>query len=350
MKQSITIKEVAQKSGVSPSTVSFVLNNTEGQSIPEHTRKKILETVAELKYIPNYMARNIRNKQSKTIGVVTSYNVKYLYFLDMLDGILSISENNGYSIIICGNKKGAENQELSFIRYFMENRIDGLIFISSAHSEASSNESKYIELFKRYEIPYVVIYGYTSDKETSYVNMDFFQNSYDACKHLFDQGCKEIAYIAPLDKNGIEKYSPRTERDRISGYVESLSIIGKKESDKNVIFLPRDFRKNDYASILRFFQENNQIDGIVACWASYGMQVLNVARDLNIKIPDDLRVIALDSLPYLQHTYPGLTSMRLPFFEIAQKGTEILILKLSGESNDSLKLSISSELVIREST
>ncbi len=350
MKQKVTIKDVASRAGVSLSTVSFVLNNSAGQTIPEKTRTKIYEAVKELGYSPNYMARHMRMKQVRSIGIVTAYNVKYIYFLDMLDGIMAAADKNDFAITIC-NDSSRNIETPNFLKYYQEKRIDGVIFISSAHSEDSSNEKDYIKLLKDHAIPYVVIYGYTSDRDTSYVNMDFFQNSYDACKHLYDRGCTNLMYIAPTEKNSTERYLPRTERDRINGYIESLSLVNKKENEKNVTFLPRDFRASaDYDKIFDLFGKSRNFDGVVACWATYGMQVLNIARDLNITIPKDLRVIALDSLPYLQHTYPALSSMRLPFFEIALKGTELLISKLLNNDMEVVKLNISCELNMRSTS
>jgi DNA-binding LacI/PurR family transcriptional regulator len=347
MKKDITIKDVAKHAGVSLSTVSFVINNTKGQTIPESTRIKVMKTIEELNYKPNFMARKMRNKQSNSIGVVTAYNLKHFYFLEMIEGILEAAEANGCSVTLC-NKTATSGGIPSFVQYFQENRIDGVLFISSAHSGDVTHETNYIETFKQHDIPYVIIYGATSDKDTSYVNIDFYQNSYDACRHLYERGCRNPLYIAPMDKFNVDRHLPQTERDRISGFEESLVIIGQKHSD--ILFLPREFKQNDYPSILQMIRSRPHLDGIVACWATYGMQMLNVTRDLNLRVPEQIRMVALDSLPFLQHTYPGLSSMRLPFFEIAQKGTAILISKLSGKSSETIKLSIPSELKIREST
>jgi LacI family transcriptional regulator len=343
----VTIKDVAKRAGFSLSTVSFVINNTKGQTIPEHTRNKIMKAVEELEYKPNFMARSMRTKLSNTIGIVTAYNVKHIYFLEMIDGIMEAAQTQGFGITLCKGTTDSQDNS-SFVRYFEDNRIDGILFISSAHSGDTLNENKYIETFKKHRIPYVVIYGSTSDKDTSYVNIDFFQNSYDACLHLYHRGCANPLYVAPLDKNNVDKFLPRTERDRINGFEESLSLFGTKDSD--IVFLPRDFKKSEYSAILDIFKSRPQIDGIVTCWATYGMQVLNVARDLGIRIPEQMRVIALDSLPYLKHTYPSLSSMRLPFYEIAQKGTDILIDTLAGREKNVIKLSVPCELVVRESS
>jgi DNA-binding LacI/PurR family transcriptional regulator len=347
MRKGITMKDVAKQAGVSLSTVSFVLNNTKGQTITEKTRNKIMKTIEELDYKPNYMARSMRVKQVNAIGVVTAYNVKHFYFLEMIDGIMEAAKIHDCGVTLCNATSDFQGTP-SFVRYFLEKRIDAVLLISSAHSGDSQHEQQYIQMFKQHGIPFVVIYGSTADKDTSYVNIDFFQNSYDACRHLYDSGCSDPLYIAPLDKNNVDKFLPRTERDRINGYEESLSITGQKES--RILFLPRDFKKNDYDSILNQFRNFRQPDCIVTCWATYGMQILNLARELGIRVPEETRVIALDSLPYLKHTDPGLSSMRLPFYEIAQKGTDLLIAQLNGNQVGPVKLNIPCELVVRESS
>lgn len=347
MRNRHTMKDVAKLAGVSLSTVSFVINNTQGQTITEATRSKIWKAIEELDYKPNHLARGMRSKRANAIGVVTAYNIKHLYFLEIINGILDAANTLEYTVTMC-NAASDLSEDSSWIRFFEEKRIDGILFIASAHTGDSRQEQQYIEMFKRHGIPFVVIYGSTADKDTSYVNIDFYQNGYDACRHLHERGYSNLLYIAPMDKDHKTPFLPRTERDRISGYEDALALTGSPQSW--IVHLPRDFRKQDPSGILAELDSSRQPGGIVTCWATYGLQILNLARDLGIPVPGQMSVIALDSLPYLEHTSPGLSSMQLPFYEIARKGTELLVQQLNGGRQAAVRLNIPCELVVREST
>ena len=350
----VTIKDVATLAGVAPSTVSFVLNNAQNQSIPESTRKKIYDAAKELEYHPSYLAANMKNKQSKTIGIVSSYNVYSLYFADMLAGIISVAEKEGYGVLICESSR-ASYYSGTYERYFKSGRIDGVLFLSSAHSEGDSKEDEYIKSFEANDIPFVTVYGYTMHPGRWYVNMDFFQCGYEACQKLLSAGCRKLLYLAPLDKNGIDKFTPKTELDKILGCETAIHDFDKSAAI-DIRYFPRDFKQlnEDCMNFIGKAAKELGYDGFIACWATFGMQLLNIFNVMSVNVPNDAKVISLDSLPYLEYAYPGLSSMQLPFFEIAQTGTETLIhnrlKKKKGGSEIERMIRIPCKFISREST
>ena len=154
-KKRVTIKDVAQLAGVAPSTVSFVLNGTKGQTISLETRERIFRCVEQLGYRPNYSASRIRSGSAKTIGVVATYKVNSLYFLDLINGIMEEANRAGYAVMIC--PPSGKESESPCLNYYLEGRIDGIVFISSAHSEEKSRECDYIALFCKHHIPFTVL-------------------------------------------------------------------------------------------------------------------------------------------------------------------------------------------------
>ena len=321
-KKRVTIKEVAQLAGVAPSTVSFVLNGTKGQTISQETRERILRCVQQLGYRPSYSASSIRSGSAKTIGVVATYKVNSLYFLDLINGIMEAANQRDYAVTIC--PAPSEEHEFPCLNYYLEGRIDGIVFISSAHSEEQSRECDYIALFRKHHIPFTVLYGYTDFPGIGYANTHFYGDGYRACDVLIGRGCRRICYIGALDKDNRSLYMPQTERDRIDGYADALKEAGLPA---RVLHFPRDFHALDYARLAETLRQEAP-DGIVACWATYGLQLLSLLPDAGLSVPRDVRVIALDSLPYLQHTSPPLSAMRIPFREMARYGTQMLLQSL----------------------
>lgn len=343
-KKRVTIKDVAQMAGVTPSTVSFVLNNTPGQTISEATRAHVLECAKKLNYRRHYLASSIRWGQSRTLAVVSMYKKNYLYFLDFINGVLKEADEAGYGVLICPGQE--VDERASCVRYFQEGRIDGVLFISSAHSEQKSLEPDFIKLFHRFGIPFVVVYGYTDLPEVNAIKSDLYADGLAACQLLLRQGCARVGFVAALDKDNRSPYQPRTEADRIRGYQDALAEVGRPS---RLLRFPRNFHDPDYEAVLGALREAD-CDGYVVCWATYGLQLLAALKALGKRVPTDVKVIALDSLPYLDYmAEPPLTAMSLPFYDMAREGTKTLIGQLSGKGASVIKKSFSSRLEMRGS-
>jgi len=325
MQKRATITDVAKKAGVAPSTVSFVLNNTKNQKISETTKQKILDCVEELGYVANFQARNIAKKtsQSRTIGVVMSYKLEHTYSHEIIHGLSEEAIGNGYGLLICGIDRDVDKNS-TFIQYFLEGRIDGIIFISSAHSESRSRENDYIDVFIKYNIPFVVLYGYSNRNDASYINIDLKQGSRDATRFLVDKGLENLVYIGVLDKKNETSFLPKTEQDRIDGYKEVVIT-------PEIIFLPRDFASMDNNDILEKLNRFNQVDGFITCWATIGIQLASWIKSTGRH--SDARIIALDTLPYMEHTHRDILSVKLPFYELSKLGIKTIIHKLNSKKS-----------------
>ncbi len=345
-KARVTIKDVAQLAGVSPSTVSFVINNVKHQSISPETRKRILQCADQLGYRPHYYASSIRNGKSHTIGVVTTYRVNSMYFLDLINGVMAETDQEGYGVVICPHAGKGEGLSTSFLDYFREGRIDGVVFISSAHSEEKSHECDYISLFRKHEIPFSVIYGYTDFPGVCYANTNFYEDGRRAARLLISRGCQRIGYVAALDKDNRTPYMPKTEQDRIDGYIAALREAGLSH---HLFMFPRDFHAGDYTA-LTCEVKNLHADGFITCWATFGLQMLTLLREVGQRVPEDTRMISLDSLPYLSHTAPALSAMRMPFYEMARCGTRMLVDQLNQRPIDQPRMLFDATMEERTST
>lgn len=322
-KRRVTIKDVAELANVAPSTVSFVLNNAKGQSISDETKMRVLHCVQQLGYHRNHSASSIRSGSAKTIGLVTSYRIHSLNFLDLINGVMEEASQGGYGVLICPDQREDEKAH-TVIQYYLEGRIDGVVFISSAHSEEKSRECDFISLFQKHSVPFSIVYGYTNFPGICYANTDFFSDGKKATQLLIQKGAKRIAYIGALDKDNASLYMPQTERDRLSGYTAAIEEAG---IPRIVSHFPRDFHALSYTSLIDQVKEM-RADGFVCCWATYGLQLLSLLYQAGYSVPGDARIIALDSLPYLDYTTPPLSAIRLPFREMAKSGADMLMQQL----------------------
>ena len=338
-----TIRDVAQLAGVSPSTVSFVINNTKGQTISEETRARILDCAKQLGYRANYSATRIRRGNARTIAVLSTYRREALYFLDMINGIASETTAGGYGLIFCPCSR--EKEPRLCLDYYNEGRIDGVVFISSAHSEKESLEEEYIDFFRKNSIPFTVVYAYTRHEDVCYANADMYADGYNATRLLIDRGCREIQFIGALDKFNAAPYLPQTEQARRDGYLKAVREAGLKEK---VEYFPRDFHSPAHQELIRRTLDRSS-DAYFVCWATLGLQLLDQLRGMGVRIPQDVRVIAADTLPYLNCTTPSLSAVRVPFREMAAHATRALIAMLSGEDERPKSIALEGYLEVRDS-
>ena len=319
-----TIRDVAALAGVAPSTVSFVLNRTKGPRISAGTQKAVLRAAAELNYVPQYMASVMRSGTSRTIGMVACYDMERMYFQDLITGIVTAARAEGYGVLICDGP--GQTGQPDFLQYHQSGRIDGVVFLASAHSEWSRDEDELIAALRENGVPFVTVYGHTRLPGVEYVTIDFYQCGFAACEHLLARGVRRPGYLAPLDWRDEAPFSPRTELDKQQGYADALARAGGGQP--HVYHLPRSFdgpRRDQVREQLRRAVEEDRVDGFVTCWATYGLQLISLAGELGWRIPDGFRINSLGDRPYPRCTVPSLSSMHLPFHDIAVRATRDLI-------------------------
>lgn len=199
MKKKVTSKDIAQYANVSQATVSYVLNNTPGKSISEDTRNRVLNAVAELNYIPNNAARRLKNGRSYCIAVRLGTNLGTPRYYNALQGIRSYLEPKGYNILLCSDQKNGN--ALNYIDTCMNTQTDGIIYISSNHSDIAEDELKQI---KNYKIPISAIDCMTEDASISSITYDYFASSYLRMDYFLKKGFKKFVYIRPKYINAKE--------------------------------------------------------------------------------------------------------------------------------------------------
>lgn len=184
--KSITIKDVAQKAGVSPSTVSRVISND--TRISENTKKKVIKVMQELNYYPNSIARRLANKKTDTIGVVMPYGTEDIlmnpFFQESLRGISIVSSEKCYDILISTSHKNED--EIDILKCLIKgNKVDGLILTrSNEHDEA-------IKYLRDNKFPFVLIGSCLEYDDIPSVDNDNEKASYELTSYLIEKGRKK---------------------------------------------------------------------------------------------------------------------------------------------------------------
>ncbi len=215
MNKKITSKDIANHANVSQATVSYVLNNTPGKSISADTRKRVMEAVEKLNYIPNSAAKRLKNSSSECIAVrlVTTLNTPRYYHA--IQGIRSFLDSKGYNILICNDQ--IRNNTFNYIDSYLNTQTDGIIYIASDNSDIPENALAQI---KKYGIPFSSIDCMSDNEDICSINYDYFASSYQRADYLLKKGFKKFIYIRP-------DYDNKKETEREKGFM--AAIIGNEE-------------------------------------------------------------------------------------------------------------------------
>lgn len=307
-----TIKDVAKRSNVSIATVSRILNNLDGYS--EETRKKVIGVMDEIGYQRNVIARNLKIRETRTIGVLLP-RVSTTYYVEILNGIEDFAHLNNYSVIIC-NVGGNGERNLEYLRVLSERQVDGIIVCSLPPKDEFCK--KIIES----HIPTIFVSTLSYRYSLPYVKVDDYQAAYSATCYLIENGHREIAML------GGPKEDTIAEVPRLNGFIQALK-------DNNIPIKENLIKEKGFSfsegveGMEELLKENEKFTAIFACCDDSAVGALTVAHKRGIKVPDDISIIGYDNTNVAEMAYPALTTVGQPLYEMGKKSVEMLIRRIS---------------------
>ncbi|MBB5394792.1 LacI family DNA-binding transcriptional regulator [Mucilaginibacter sp. AK015] len=332
---SINIKKLAEALNLSTSTISRAFRDNKEISVS--TKERILLKAKELNYQPNHYASNLREQKSKTIAVIVP-ELANNYFSQAIHGIERIARANGYHILIYVTDDDYK-KEVNFIRHLHNGRADGIIM--SVSGEA--NDHNYLNDFGDKRLPLVFFDRIYEDIETPRVITNDYDSSFSATEHLIQQGCKRIAYLVVNKSLSIGK-------TRMQGYINALQKHHIAFNEDLVIDCSNDYEEN--SRIIKNALIQFKPDGIFASVERLAFATYYACQDLNIKIPDDVKVISFSSLEIAPLLNPSLTTITQPASEIGMEAAQMLFRILNAETgkNSTRELVLQSKIIERRST
>jgi DNA-binding LacI/PurR family transcriptional regulator len=335
MKKKSTIYDVAKIAGVSPSTISRVMNTPE--IVAEDTRQKVTNVVKELAYIPNMMAANMPRRKTNYIGLIIP-DITNIFFSNLVRGVQDVCEKRGYSVLVV-NSDDSQKKEGHYLKLLYSRRVDGIIMTVAGYREEKFPEEE-ISLLKKMCIVFI-------DREINGLNapiieVNNFKGAYSAVKYLLKMGHKKILYLA-----GIE--GTKTNQERRKAYLAALeeaNINWKKEIVGN-------FRLDAaYQKIIDYWpQLKNSVELPTAIFAANDLMAIGALKaftQLKVRVPEDISIIGFDNIPFSDCTYPPLTTIAQPTYLMGQKAVETLI-KLINKKKIKKSVELETELIERDS-
>lgn len=304
------IKDVAEKSGVTVTTVSRVLNNR--GYISEKTREKVQSVMEELNYQPNELARSLLKRKSNFIGLIIP-NVSHPFFAELTNYIEYYASKSGYKILLCNAYQNSK-KEKDYIHMLKRNQVDGIIM--GSHILETSE-------YQNLKFPIVAIDRFLSE-DIPYIASDNYNGGAIATKLLIDKGCKKIAHISgPLKLN-----TPANKR------YEAFMDIVKENNIPHVVVETKlnSFDKIEYKQLIHtLFEEHEDIDGIFASSDLIAACIVEVSSVLGRKIPEDLKIVGYDDIDLASLIIPALTTIKQPIKKIGELAIKIILSLINGK-------------------
>lgn len=322
-----SIRDVAKLAGVSPSTVSRVINGT--AKVDEEKMQRVLHAIDETGFKPNEVARSLFKKSSKIIGVIAP-DIDNPFFTEMAKAIEGEAYLNGYRIILCYSENKPEKEKES-IRMLTRMNADGIILMTN-HEEIDAE-------VENCGIPVVVVdRRIHADHEVAFVEADHYEGGKLAARHLIQCGCRNIVNIS-----GPQKYS--SARDRYRGYVDICRQYGRKVQNMECEY---SFEQGlQTAEIL--LREYPAVDGIISCNDMVAISVYKVLKRHGYHVPEDVQIIGFDNVELSHLMTPELTTIEQPVADMGRTAVRCIISHATGqELKKENKFSV--RLIKRETT
>jgi LacI family transcriptional regulator len=328
---SVTIVDVAQAAGVSYSTVSRVLTGYE--FVNEDTREKVVEAANRLGYVVNLQARSLAGGRSSIIGLLAP-GLDNGYITEIVTGIDMELAQHGLDLMLYTTHR-YPGKEAFYVKTIANGLVDGLILLVPL---ATGN---YLQALPRQDFPYVLIDQANNAPNSAIVDATNWQGGYDATTYLIKLGHRRIGFIT-----GYLELSSATER--LDGYRAALQHHRIPLEDSLTVM--GDYNTGGgYAGGQKLLELPQPPTAIFASNDLEAIGVMNAARERGLTVPGDLSIVGFDDIPQASLVYPALTTVRQPLVQIGQVAVRLLLERIEAPEKDARRVTLSTELVIRES-
>jgi LacI family transcriptional regulator len=330
----LTLEDIAEKAGVSRSTVSRVVNNH--PSVRQDVRERVLQVIRATGYHPNAAARTLASQRSWMIGLVVPRSVSFFftdpYIPRLIQGIAQACNQSNYTLalFLVGTK---EDEEKIFPRVSRRGQLDGIILQSGEIGEQLS------ERLIGSNIPVVIAGRPSHGDEVSYIDIDNADAAYNAVSHLYRLGRRRIATVrGPANTTvGI---------DRLDGYRRGLQERGLQPDA--ALIAEGDFSESGGYHAMRQLLQGKP-DAVFAASDTMAVGAMRAAREAGLAIPEDVAFVGFDDIPLAALASPPLTTIRQPIHQFGVNAVEILTDLIENGIQPARRVIMNTELVIRGS-
>lgn len=328
--QTASLKQVAEHLGLNPATVSVVMNDVPGRSIPQATRDRIKAAAKKMNYQPNLLARSLRNRRTLTIGILVP-GLGEGYHTEVMSGIGDQLIKSGYFYFTAHHRHN-KNLIEDYTRILVSRGAQGLIAVDT-HLEHPIS------------IPVVAVAGHRHIDGITNVVLDHARAAELALGHLYGLGHRKIAFMRGMP------FSSDSE-ERWNHLVEVAKRMGIEIQPKLVVHLDRDMTSPElgFSVVQKLLAAKQRFTALVAFNDISAMGAIRTLKDFNLCVPEDVSVIGFDDIKAAAFTLPRLTTINQPLEEIGRIATQSLLNRLHNTVSPRDEIVVEPKLVVREST
>jgi LacI family transcriptional regulator len=328
----VTIRDVAQLAGVSPGTVSKVLNDS--AYVSAATRERVLAAVEKLSFRPNTIARSLKQSRTHTIGLLTD-DLEGVFTMSMMRGVEDFASKQGFSVFLC-NSYGDMTRERDHLDVLLAKQVEGVILMSGYRVRERGAPALSLG-----GLPVVYLYGYTRDIGAPCVVPDDVEGGRLGTEHLIGTGHHRIAII-----NGPTHYEAT--HSRLKGYQAALAAAGVG-FDPALVRVGKWHERSGYQLTHELLGLPQRPDAIFCASDSIAVGALDALHELGVRVPDDVALVGYDNRHFSQYQRPPLTTVALPLVEMGKLAGKLLLSAiLNNEREDAIHY-VPCQLVVRQS-
>jgi LacI family transcriptional regulator len=300
------IKEVAALAGVAVGTVSRVINNA--GAVKLETRRKVLDAIEQLNYVPNEVARNFKMQRSRMVALLLP-SIWHPFFSELAFYIEDELDRDGFKLMLC-NSGGKPEKELYYLDMLEQNKVAGILGIT--YNDVESNVKT--------DIPIISMDRHFSKKITC-VTSDNFEGGRLALQQLVKAGAKKLAFMGSVTAVFSETMNRR------EGFVHEAKALGVDY----VVYEKPDPVEDDDTYYGEFLQRHGDVDGIFAITDMFAAKYIERAKQVGIRVPEDVKIIGYDGIQDHPYFHPVLSTIRQPVEEMARTAVSLMLRKIDGE-------------------
>lgn len=327
----ITIEEVAAEANVSIATVSRIINNK--GNVKKTTRDHVIETMQRLDFHPQNL-HPLSDPSSNTILTCVP-DFCNPFNSPVIDGIQKAAHENNYDVLLL-QSKDYYTEISDFSNILKEKSIAGILILSSVSNNALLDELSF-------KCPIVMCSEYAENYGVSYISINDVTSSMTAVNYLISTGCRKIGLMNSSPKF---KYA----RHREKGFFLAMNEHGLETNNAWISHISSINYNLAYSTALHILQLKNRPDAMFACSDVFGIAIVNAAKKLGLRVPEDLSVVGFDNIDVSLMSDPPLTTIDQPKFQLGYQAGELLINKIKSPDTIDKQIILNTELIIRGST
>ncbi|WP_073003273.1 LacI family DNA-binding transcriptional regulator [Mariniphaga anaerophila] len=330
--QKVNITDIAQKTGLSTTTVSRVLSGKAKQyRIGKKSQQKVEEAAKEMHYVPNHFAANLRTGKSNTVALILP-SLSNPFFASIASEINAEIRRFGYIAIISDSDENPDIEKME-LEQLRGRNIEGLVIAPCG------DQAEYIKSLNDRGMPVICFDRYFEDLDIPYVSTDNFMGAQIATQHLIDKGHESIACI-----QGVRSSTPN--RLRVKGFVETMENAGLKKHS----VVGDDFTvQNGYLETKLLLRQSKRPTAILTLSNTIALGCMKAIKEEGIRIPEDISLITFDEHPYLDYLSTPLSCVAQPVSDISKIAIKFLFAKINNAEFEPSQVLLRPELKIKES-